>query len=437
MHASTIIEFLRRRGPSTGAEICAGLSTSQATLSRALRGCGEVVVAGAARATRYAARRRVPGLPEETWIYEIGEAASRRLARLHPVYPGGFYVESPTPLQGFYDDLPWFLNDLRPGGFLGRRIPQDFPNLGLPRDVRLWRADHVLAWLNHEGVEVPGSLVLGGSSARSAVAHEGTNPCAGTAADYERLAARALADGFPGSSAGGEQPKFLATRSGTPVMVKFSPAAPSPLAERVADLLRAEALALLLLAEQGFAVAVARVVEGPERLFLEVERFDRLGTRGRSGMVSLETLDAQFVGRGRDWTDTTRRLAAQDLVTARSAAQARWLDRFGAFIGNTDRHLGNLSYEFEGGRVGALAPVYDMLPMCFYPRDGELVERSLPLPELTADDGDSWREAHGAALRFWSTIAADPRYSANMRRIASESGAALLGLADVVARLPA
>ncbi len=437
MHSAAILSLLRVRGPCSGAELCRALGVSQPTLSRTVGASEGIVRGGAGRVTRYAALRPVPGLPTPVSLYEIGVGGSSRLARLYPVYPAGFYVESATPLAGFYDDLPWFLHDLRPRGFLGRRIPQDYPALGLPPDVRTWRSDHVLQWLNDAGVEVPGSLVVGGTSAIAAVAHDGTNPCTGTGSDYAELARRALREGFPGSSAGGEQPKFLATRGGVPVLVKFSPAGDNPPARRVADLLRAEALSLTLLGERGVAVPAARMLEGEGRVFLEVERFDRKGTRGRAGLVSVEALDAQFGGRGLTWTDTTAHLAHQGLLTHESAGTARWLDRFGAFIGNTDRHLGNLSYGFEAGRVGALAPVYDMLPMAFHPRDGEVVERPLPLPTLNAEHGESWRSAWGAARDYWQRITLDEAFSPDMRRIARASSASLEAVADVVRRLPA
>ncbi len=436
MQAEAVVSLLRRRGPLASAELCAALGVSQPTVSRAIAGREDIVRIGAGRHSRYAARRTIPGLPAALSVYEIGEHGSTLLARLHPIHPGGFHVESDTPLAGLTADLPWFLHDLRPRGFLGRRVPEEHPSLGLPRDVRLWRADHVLVWLNHEGVEVPGNLVVGGSAARMAVAHPGTNPVAGTGEEYAQLAARALAEGFPGSSAAGEQPKFLATRAGVPVLVKFSPPGTNAAAQRVADLLRAEALSLTLLGERGFEVPPARVLTGGGRTFLEVDRFDRVGTRGRAGMVSLEALDAEFVGRGLSWTDTTEALARQGRVSHRSAAVARRLDRFAAFIGNTDRHLGNLSYALEAGRIGALAPVYDMLPMAFHPRDGEVVERPLPLPELSAEDGAGWRAAHADALEYWRRIESDGDYTPDMRRIAREATATLSSIADVVRRLP-
>jgi hypothetical protein len=57
------------------------------------------------------------------------------------------------------------------------------------------------------------------------------------AQDYPRLALQALGSAAPGSSAGGEQPKFGAVTHGAPVLVKFSPAGDAPADQRWRDLL--------------------------------------------------------------------------------------------------------------------------------------------------------------------------------------------------------
>ncbi|MBM4365419.1 MAG: type II toxin-antitoxin system HipA family toxin YjjJ [Deltaproteobacteria bacterium] len=424
---SPAVELLRQRGPMVAHELCETLGISQSTLSRSVSNNGDVLVVGAARSTRYAARRAIPGLPESLSIYEVGNRASHRLGMLSPVYPRGFHFQGPPSLTGFYDDLPWFMHDLRPRGFLGRRLPRDFPQLGLPPDVRYWSGDHVLGWLNFEGVEVPGSLVVGGTAAHRACA--GGEARSVTEADYPSLAERALADGFPGSCAAGEQPKFLARRDGVPVLVKFSPVVCDQPSARVADLLRAEAMALDDVARQGFEAASARVLESGGRVFLEVERFDRDPAGGRHGIVSLEALDAQFVGRGHSWTDTCHHLLAQRRVARECARRATWLDLFGAYIGNTDRHLGNLSFRFDQGRIGRLAPVYDMLPMHYFPRGSEVFDRPFPLPTLVeASPGDA-RSALAAARAFWAAVAENVDISASFRTVAAESGRRLSGAA--------
>lgn len=49
-------------------------------------------------------------------------------------------------VNAVYDDLPWFLFDLRPSGFLGRFVPMRHPELGLPVDIRAWSAEHLLGY---------------------------------------------------------------------------------------------------------------------------------------------------------------------------------------------------------------------------------------------------------------------------------------------------
>lgn len=75
-------------------------------------------------------------------------------------------------------------------------------------------------------------------------------------------AAQAIATTLPaGSSAGGEQPKFLAMLAGGQhVIVKFTPALGSPGGQRWADLLQAEQLASATLQEAGHPVADAQIV---------------------------------------------------------------------------------------------------------------------------------------------------------------------------------
>jgi hypothetical protein len=79
----------------------------------------------------------------------------------------------------------------------------------------------------------------------------------------------------------------------------------------VADLLVAEHLALELLAAHGYAAARSAIVTGGERVFLEVERFDRVGAHGRVGYVSLRALDADFGAAPTSWSGSLTAVAAR------------------------------------------------------------------------------------------------------------------------------
>ena len=100
----------------------------------------------------------------------------------------------------------------------------------------------------------------------------------------------------PGSSAGGEQPKFCTIHSGRHVLVKFSPASDSAVSQRMRDLLVCEHLALQTLAQAGRPAATTQIFLAAGRVFLESERFDRT-PQGRIAMVSLEVYDSEYIGK--------------------------------------------------------------------------------------------------------------------------------------------
>ena len=64
-------------------------------------------------------------------------------------------------------------------------------------------------------------------------------------------------------------------------MVKFSEKLDSPVSQRWRDLLLAEHLALSTLRQAGVAAAASAVIDHEGQRFLEVQRFDRVGTLGR------------------------------------------------------------------------------------------------------------------------------------------------------------
>lgn len=106
--------------------------------------------------------------------------------------------------------------------------------------------------------------------------------------------ARAVSSGEdPGSSAGGEQPKFCAYTEQGHVIVKFTAPNNNAVSERWRDLLQAEHLALKVLGVE------TEVFDFEGQRFLEIPRFDRVGPLGRIGVFSLQALDAEFIGRAR------------------------------------------------------------------------------------------------------------------------------------------
>ena len=184
-----------------------------------------------------------------------------------------------------------------------------------------------------------------------------------SASDYPQLSEKALSVGETWSAAGGEQPKFCAYGSKGHVIVKSAVNDDNTVAERWRDLLLAEHLALETLMEGGISAARSSIQDfGPQR-FLEVERFDRVGTFGRRALISLAALDGEFVGNAAAlWPLITMEPARQKVITLQAHAEAVLLYAFGTLIGNVDMHAGNLSFLGDTGSPYELSPAYDMLP---------------------------------------------------------------------------
>ena len=153
----------------------------------------------------------------------------------------------------------------------------------------------MLRALTQFGDDLPGNLVMGEVAFQRFHTLPERASRVASAADYPALADQAMQGTHPGSSAGGEQPKFCTINAGRHVIVKFSPAGNTAVDQRTRDLLVCEHLALLTLAQAGISAANTQIFTGAGRVFLESERFDRCGERGRIGMVSLQVYDAEYV----------------------------------------------------------------------------------------------------------------------------------------------
>jgi HipA-like C-terminal domain len=400
-------------GPIPAGSLRARLEITRPTLARALAEMpDEIVTLGAARSTRYALRDNFRGLPDIP-VYRVNAAGQiKLLGQLRPVRPDGFVMVQTDGMAVYHEGLPWWLTDMRPQGFLGRAyVHQHATGLGLPPDVRHWSDTDALRALLSHGRDAVGNLLLG-DLARDRFVNAPTPTVTGDA-DYPRLAAQALAGGETWSSAGGEQPKFCAYTARGHVLVKFTASDDNPIVARWRDLLLAEHLALETLAAGGVLASHSRMVDVGAQRFLELERFDRVGPHGRHALLSLASLDGEFVGNAAaPWPVVTAALAAQGAITAQAHASATLLYAFGTLIGNTDMHAGNLSFVSDQGRPYALSPAYDMLPMAFSPTAGGVVRDTLPAAHiLPSVDGDTWRVAQVLATQYVARLSDDNRFS--------------------------
>ncbi len=444
IHSSSItaqiLQALRQRGGvASSAELQAALNISQPSMSRALAPliqAGKVQKVGAARSQRYVLPRHVAQVGSQVPIMRVdalGQASP--FARMTLLEGGDVWVDEADGVSQRHSGLPWFLHDMRPQGFMGRTFAQNHPELQLISDPRGWSDDDMLRALVLYGDDLPGNLVVGEPAFQRFYSLAERACRAASAADYPQLAERAMQGSSGGSSAGGEQPKFCTLTAGRAVLVKFSPPGDSPQEQRLRDLLVCEHLAIQTLAGAGLPASSTQIFVGAGRVFLEAERFDRtlgapnmgqIGRVGRTGMVSLSVYDAEYVGQEENWAATADRMAARGLLSAKDAAQLRFLEAYGVLIANTDRHYGNISLLLHGSKSGGdwvLSPTYDMLPMWYAPVGGELVARDFAARPLqpTAATLPEWPRAKALAKVFWQAAAQDARISNGFRAIAAQN----------------
>lgn len=430
------------RGVSSSAELARALSVSQPTLSRALRraaGDERVLRIGTTRGARYARRRQILGAGTSWPLFRINSLGGiEDLGSLNALAANQYYFDASDiatsaglVLRGLTSGLPYFLRDPRPDGFLGRAVPARYPHLQLPPRVADWTDDHYLRYLTRHGSDTGGDLILGDDSLNEYLAslqHQPVIRPEERGAHYPQLALEVLQGGLPGSSAHGEQPKFLAqigtTRSGdrmanpeSHVLVKFSPPVSTPIGRRWSDLLLAEHHAHLLLREASLPACTSRVLSFEQRTFLEVIRFDRSENHGRIGVTSLMAVDLSHEAALDNWIASAQRLWTKRRIDDATLEQIRLISAFAELIANTDRHFGNLAfYDDYRGRF-RLAPVYDMLPMLFAPQNDRLPGRVFVPPTPTALTQRVWTRALQLAPRYWQALMEEPLLSDDFRTI--------------------
>ena len=404
-------------GPLASDTLRVRLQISRPTMARAIgQMAGEIVRIGAARATRYALRDRFRPLPDIA-VYRVtatGQIAT--MGTLYPVRPDGFVMAQTDGVTTHHEGLPWWLNDMRPQGFLGRAYAhRHAPSLGLPADVRHWSDTDALRALLASGADPVGNVLLGEVARDHFV--NAPAPQASAPADYPRLAAQAINADETWSSAAGEQPKFCALSETGHVLVKFTAAELSPVSTRWRDLLMAEHLALETLHGAGIAAARSRLLDVGTQRFLELERFDRVGLHGRRTLISLASLDGEFVGNANaPWPAITAQLAKLGVITPEAHARAALLFAFGTLIGNTDMHAGNLSFVSDSGRLYDLSPAYDMLPMAFSPSSSGILRDKLTAAHLhSAVDGATWRTALDLARGYVARLLEEKQLSPSLK----------------------
>lgn len=411
------------RGVLHASDLRARLGVSPATLMRTVRHAGpNVLRIGRGRATQYGLRQQWPALDSSRFpLFRVAESGA--------AVPAGDLMTLVArqsvwmPAGRVSDGLPRELADARPSGFLGRHFAAMHADLRLPSRLADWSDHHVLLAMSRRGQDLPGNLLVG---EESFARWQALGTVSGTHDDYPALADATIAGHPPGSSAGGERPKFGTLVDERHMLVKFASrrGAADAVARRWCDLLILEGLALDVVGARGIGVARTTVIETPSHWFLESERFDRVGVRGRVGVLSLAAVHDDLAD---SWARAAAALRDAGRLADQDAQRLRWLDAFGALIGNTDRHQHNVLFFSEGARL-RLAPAFDQVSMMYAPTaDGQVPPRVFEVPNATSDTLDVWDDARDAARQFWAQGSEDARVSDDARLFCAGNAQLLAG----------
>ena len=409
------------RGVLHAADLRQRLDVSPATLMRGIREAGtDIIAIGRGRATRYGLRQTWPTLDTSRFpmfrILETGTARSEgelfTLVARQTVW---------KPAGTVSDGLPIELADGRPSGFLGRHFAAMHADLRLPARLIDWSDHHVLLAMSRRGEDLPGNLIVGDESFAR---WQALDIPVRTRGDYPDLAEATIAGHPPGSSAGGERPKFGVFVDGRHALVKFAArgGAGDVVARRWCDLLVLEALALNVVSARGVPAAQTSIIDADSHYFLESERFERVGIRGRVAVLSLAAVQDDPAD---PWARAAVLLRDAGRLSQEDARRLQWLDAFGALIANTDRHPYNVVF-FADGVTLRLAPAFDQVSMLYAPTgDGQVPARTFAPPHATADTLEVWDDARTAAREFWQLASDDARVSDDVRTFSAANANAL------------
>lgn len=399
------------RGVLSAPDLRERLGVSASTLMRMVRKARtDILRIGRGRATQYGLLQTWPNLQGPRFplfrISESGAAVSAGELITLAAHQTGW-----MPMGTVADGLPPELADARPSGFLGSLFAAVHADLRVPPRLSDWSDHHILLAMSRRGEDLPGNLIVG---EESFARWQGTELVSTSRDDYPALAQATIAGHPPGSSAGGERPKFGALVGNHHTLVKFAGrgGVGDMAARRWCDLLILEGIALQVVASHGIPAANTDVIEKPDYWFLESHRFDRLGVRGRTAVISLAAVHDNLAD---SWARAAVALKEGGRLSVEDAWRLCWLDAFGALIANTDRHQYNILFFPEGPRL-RLAPAFDQVSTLYAPTgDGQVPPREFMLPHATANTLDVWEYARDAARQFWTQGREDMRLSDDAR----------------------
>lgn len=418
--------LLAQRGLLTSAELQSATGKSQATIARALKQLlPQVQAIGKARGARYGLMREIMGRSAQQPIYLTDESGISSLwGRIAFLEGERLHVQTSDITMTTQGELPWFLEAMKPQGFLGRLRGQaiGFTDSN-PDNWSLEQTLYAILAFEHDG---PGALTLGQETGEWLP--DAPLDLEQRSIHYDKFSSNITQTLPAGSSAGGEQPKFLvhlaAPTGYERLVVKFSPPHGTPFGERWHDLLHTELIALQTLEKHGFSTAKTRIVQSSQRTYLESVRFDRYGMFGKRHIVPLAPIHKTFVGGSQqNWAATCDKLADLGHLPHQDAQTVHVLLYFGRLIGNTDMHFGNLSLAVNdmsklANPKFSLAPCYDMLTMAYKPNAFTDGYATLEVPRQPLGAEVPWQLALNMAKEFWEILGNTESVSTELRQAA-------------------
>jgi HipA-like C-terminal domain len=409
--SESIAALLARGEPLTAAQLAAATQKSVSSISLAVQKLGgRVHRIGAARSTKYALKKDILGLDAQQALLWNGPDMEGNMPQHwgHLTYLHGdrLHVKSQERSWLTQGKLPWFLTPLRPLGFLGRELArsrQDFPP-----DPDRWTLEQVLHVAIDKVDDVSGAFFFNSIETTNWSA---PNIATGPAQHYDLLAQQIGTSLPAGSSAAGDQPKFLVNRrSAGCFLIKFSPPRGTPFGERWNAMLLLEKLALDILQVHGILSANTQIIQSTKRTYLQSQRFDRNVDHQMRHVVAIAALHDEFAGGSwMNWVTTSEGLAKKGMITAQELSHIASIFTFGHFIGNTDMHSGNLSFFVDDviKPTIRLAPVYDMLPMMWKPdiHQGALSDSPVRPQRMPTGFSAEQAQAREWAIEFWEQAA--------------------------------
>lgn len=232
---------------------------------------------------------------------------AEKLGVLVRIVDRGYIYETQRGGYEIFPGLPYFLEDAQFQGFLGRAFPTRHSDLRLPARLADWSSDQTTYAIARRGEDNTGSSAAGEQPKFTCILTEKTDPLKASELHSHRIVKFADETGWH-------------------------------------DLLIAEWTALAVLAEAGYDASEAELVQGSKKTFLDSKRFDRVGMKGRRGILSFGALIHEFVGSTANWSQGAEALFREKRIDAKTPRNILFLDAFGILIDNTDRHFGNLSF---------------------------------------------------------------------------------------------